>query len=91
MVFLSVFSFSFSMLFCIVAGLMALDLVPRRATGSALALVGISSYLGAAMQSAVSGCLIHSCHSFLPVSLLWLSACVLAFALPLCGWKRLQA
>ena len=40
MAFVAVFSFAFSVVFCIVAGLMALDFVPRKATGAALGIEG---------------------------------------------------
>jgi OPA family sugar phosphate sensor protein UhpC-like MFS transporter len=41
-----------------VGGLFAVDLAPRQATGAAMGLVGIFSYLGAAMQETVSAGLI---------------------------------
>ena len=91
----AVFSCSFSVVFCIVAGLMALDFVPRRATGAALGIVGISSYAAAGLQSVVSGLLIDGfaadgLYNFLPVSLFWIAACFLAFSLPVIGWKYLR-
>ena len=83
------------MLYCIVAGLMALDMVPRRATGAALGIVGLSSYFAAALQSAVSGYLIDRGASalgydFTPVSIFWTAACLLATVLPVIGWKFLK-
>ena len=91
----AVFSFSFSVVFCIVAGLMALDFVPRRATGAALGIVGISSYAAAGLQSVASGLLIEGfaadgLYNFLPVSVFWIAACFLAFSLPVIGWKYLR-
>ena len=99
-VFVSLFSLSIGMLYCIVAGLMALDLVPRKATGAALGIVGLSSYAAAAIQSVVSGFLIDgnllsvsasaaSAYNFTPVSLFWLAACLLATLLPIVGWRHL--
>ena len=95
MVFVAVFSFSFSIVFCIVAGLMALDFVPRKATGAALGIVGISSYAAAGLQSSVSGFLIggfveQGVYNFTPVSIFWIVACLLAFVLPVIGWKYLR-
>ena len=95
MVFVAVFSFSFSVVFCIVAGLMALDFVPRKATGAALGIVGISSYAAAGLQSVASGFLIDGFSSgdvydFGPVSIFWIVACFLAFSLPVVGWKYLR-
>ncbi len=95
MAFVAVFSFSFSIVFCIVAGLMALDFVPRKATGAALGIVGISSYAAAGLQSVVSGFLIdgfaaEGLYNFRPVSIFWIIACLLAFVLPVVGWKYLR-
>ena len=92
----AVFSMSFSVVFCIVAGLMALDFVPRKATGAALGIVGISSYAAAGLQSVISGLLIDSyvsegVYDFGPVSVFWLIACALAFILPVAGWRFLRA
>lgn len=95
MVYVAVFSLCFSVVFCIVGGLMALDFVPRRATGAALGIVGISSYAAAGLQSVVSGFLIGGnqtgeVFNFLPVSIFWIAACLLAFVLPVLGWKYLR-
>ena len=95
MAFVAVFSFAFSVVFCIVAGLMALDFVPRRATGAALGIVGVSSYAAAGLQSVASGLLIDGfasdgLYNFVPVSVFWIAACFLAFSLPVIGWKYLR-
>lgn len=95
MAFVAVFSFAFSVVFCIVAGLMALDFVPRRATGAALGIVGISSYAAAGLQSMTSGFLIdgfatEGIYDFGPVSIFWIVACLLAVVLPVLGWKYLK-
>lgn len=57
-VFVSVFSLAVGVLYCIVSGLMAIDIVPRKATGAALGIVGISSYMTIGVQNIVSGLLI---------------------------------
>ena len=93
--FIALFSFSFSVVFCIVAGLMALDFVPRKGTGAALGIVGISSYAAAGIQSLVSGLLIQGgesagLYNFTPVSVFWMISCLLAFSLPVIGWKYLR-
>jgi OPA family sugar phosphate sensor protein UhpC-like MFS transporter len=93
--FVAVFSMAFSIVFCIVAGLMALDFVPRKATGAALGIVGISSYAAAGAQSIVSGFLIEGnaadgIYNFTPVSVFWTIACLIAFVLPVVGWKCLR-
>ena len=91
----AVFSASFSVVFCIVGGLMALDFVPRKATGAALGIVGVSSYAAAGLQSLASGWLIGgytagNVYNFTPVSIFWIAACLLAFTLPIIGWKYLR-
>ena len=95
MAFVALFSCAFSVVFCIVAGLMALDFVPRKATGAALGIVGISSYAAAGLQSVASGLLIdgsatNGLYNFTPVSLFWIVSCLLAFVLPVLGWKYLK-
>ena len=57
-VFVSIFSLAVGVLYCIVSGLMAIDIVPRKATGAALGIVGISSYMTIGIQNIVSGLLI---------------------------------
>ena len=74
---------------------MALDFVPRKATGAALGIVGISSYAAAGLQSVASGFLIEGYSAdglfdFTPVSVFWIIACFLAFTLPVIGWKYLR-
>jgi len=74
---------------------MALDFVPRKATGAALGIVGISSYAAAGLQSVASGYLIQDfatdgLYNFTPVSIFWIVACFLAFSLPVIGWKYLR-
>ena len=93
--FVALFSMAFSVVFCIVAGLMALDFVPRKATGAALGIVGISSYAAAGAQSIVSGFMIQGnaaggLYNFKPVSVFWIIACLIAFVLPVVGWKYLR-
>ena len=56
--FVSMFSLAVGVLYCIVSGLMAIDIVPRKATGAALGIVGISSYMTIGIQNIVSGQLI---------------------------------
>ena len=90
------FSLFIGTVYCIVAGLMALDIVPRKATGAALGIVGISSYVAAGIQDIASGFIIQGSAAagtadfdFTAVSLFWLSACLISFILPVIGWKYL--
>lgn len=52
------FGIAIGVLICFLGGLMAVDLVPRKATGSALGIVGLASYIAAGLQDIVSGQLI---------------------------------
>ena len=101
-IYVSFFSLFIGVLYCVVAGLMAVDIVPRKATGAALGIVGISSYVAAAVQDIVSGYLIQGAsavsasapssdvYDFPPAAIFWISACLLSFVLPVLGWKRMK-
>ncbi len=98
--YVSLFSLSTGVLYCIVAGLMAVDIVPRKATGAALGVVGISSYVAAGLQDIVSGYLIQGftvesaggdLYDFGPVSWFWIIAAVVSFVLPVLNWKKMTA
>lgn len=103
-VYVSMFSFSMGVLYCVVAGLMAVDIVPRKATGAALGIVGISSYVAAGLQDITSGYLIqynttevlnaagevNKVYDFGPVSWFWVVAAVISFALPVLNWNKLR-
>ena len=100
-VYVSVFSLAVGVLYCIVAGLMAVDIVPRKATGAALGIVGISSYMAAGIQDIASGYLIEgnmqdaadiadAVYDFTPVSVFWLTAALISFLLPVFNWKKMK-
>ena len=97
--YVSLFSLSVGVLYCIVAGLMAVDIVPRKATGAALGVVGISSYVAAGLQDITSGYLIQyntaqvngaDVYDFGPVSYFWLAAALVSFVLPVLNWKKMK-
>lgn len=89
-IYVSVFSLSIGVVYCTVAGLMALDIVPRKATGAALGMVGLASYVAAGVQNIVSGILIgESDFNFAPVSVFWIAACLLSFLIPVLSWRLL--
>lgn len=90
--YISLFSLAIGVLYCIVAGLMAVDIVPRKATGAALGIVGISSYAAAAVQDVVSGYLIQNGEvaDFTGAAIFWLAACALSVLLPVLGWNRMR-
>lgn len=95
------FGVSIGVLICFVGGLMAVDLVPRKATGAALGVVGMASYAAAGIQNIVSGYLIggngtsfvdngveNVSYDFLPVSIFWIGSAAISFLLPILNWKR---
>ena len=97
--YVSLFSLATGVLYCIVAGLMAVDIVPRKATGAALGVVGISSYVAAALQDITSGYLIQfnteniagaDVYDFGPVSVFWMVAALISFMLPVMNWKKMK-
>lgn len=97
--YVSVFSLTVGILYCIVAGLMAVDIVPRKATGAALGVVGISSYVAAGLQDIISGYMIQGnttnivgvdVYDFTPVSVFWLVAALVSFILPVMNWKKMK-
>ncbi len=103
--YVSLFSFSMGVLYCVVAGLMAVDIVPRKATGAALGVVGISSYIASGLQDITSGYMIQyntaeimdaagnvvdKVYDFGPVSWFWVAASIIAFALPILNWKKMR-
>ena len=99
--YVALFSLATGVLYCIVAGLMAVDIVPRKATGAALGIVGISSYVAAGIQDIASGYLIQgytkgaadistASYDFGPVSVFWLAATLTAFILPVIFWKKMK-
>ena len=90
-IYVSVFSLAIGVVYCTVAGLMALDIVPRKATGAALGVVGLASYAAAGVQNIVSGVMIgENDFNFAPVSVFWIVSCLLCFLILLVSWKSLR-
>lgn len=54
------FGTAIGILICFIGGLMAVDLVPRKASGAALGVVGVASYAAAGIQDIISGVLIEN-------------------------------
>ncbi|TZF84901.1 MFS transporter [Pedobacter sp. BS3] len=91
-----VFGFSIGVLICYLAGLMAVDIVPKRVSGAAIGVVGVASYIGAGLQDIVSGMLIESGktvqgnvvnYNFAPVLFFWIGAALLSVILCLLIWN----
>ena len=99
---MTLFGISIGVLICFIGGLMAVDLVPRKATGAALGIVGLASYVAAGLMNVISGWLIDGQalrdevtgeivrYDFTYVSLFWVGAAVISFILPIFNWKRRQ-
>ena len=100
---MTLFGISIGVLICFIGGLMAIDIVPRKATGAALGIVGLASYVAAGIQDVVSGLLIDNMavkdaasgeilqYNFTYVSWFWIGAAIISFLLPILNWRRKQA
>jgi OPA family sugar phosphate sensor protein UhpC-like MFS transporter len=90
------FGIAIGVLISFLGGLMAVDLVPRQATGAALGIVGMASYAAAGLQNVVTGLLLDNniteagVHDYTYASWFWLGAAVISFLLPVLNWKRKQ-
>jgi OPA family sugar phosphate sensor protein UhpC-like MFS transporter len=94
-----VFGLAIGALICYLGGLMAVDIASKKASGAALGVVGIASYIGAAVQDFVSGLTIESgktagaaadaaVYDFSVVSWFWFGAAILSvvFTLIVCAF-----
>lgn len=90
------FGLSIGILICFLGGLMAIDIAPKQATGAAVGVIGIASYMAAGMQDIISGFLIESrktvvngieIYDFSAIRLFWLGAAILSFIFLLIIWK----
>ncbi len=87
------FGLSVGVLVCFLGGLMAVDIVHKKATGAALGVVGIASYIGAGIQDIISGSMIEGSktgssstsllYDFSKVSMFWIGASIASFVLVL--------
>lgn len=77
-------------------GLFATDICPKRVVGAAMGLIGVFSYLGAAVQEQISGLLIERGttivdgvrhYDFGPAILFWMGASVVSLALASSLWR----
>lgn len=77
-------------------GLFATDICPKRVAGAAVGLIGVFSYLGAAVQEHVSGVLIERGmrvidgvrhYDFGPAMIFWMGASVASLALAAALWR----
>ena len=90
------FGLGIGVLLCFLGGLMAVDIAPRNASGAALGVVGIASYVGAGLQDVMSGLLIEGnkrvvdgveVYDFTYINWFWIGAAVSSVLLALLVWK----
>lgn len=96
------FGIAIGVLIAFLGGLMAVDVVPRNATGAALGIVGMLSYAAASIQEKVSGYLVNSNitesvnelgevvkhYDFSSAAIFWIGASVVSFLLPILNWGK---
>lgn len=89
-----IFGLAIGALICYLGGLMAVDIASKKASGAALGVVGIASYIGAALQDLVSGMTIGAgraagaaSYDFTPVICFWIGSAVLSVLCVLTVWR----
>ncbi len=94
--FMSVGGFAMGGLVVFLGGLAAVDICPKRASGAAMGVIGLFSYLGAAIQDQVSGSLLEANktvvdgvtrYDFDAVFVFWIASTVMAILLSLVLWR----
>ncbi|MDE7442570.1 MAG: MFS transporter [Muribaculaceae bacterium] len=90
------FGLGIGVLICFLGGLMAIDIAPRNASGAALGVVGIASYIGAGLQDVMNGILIQGnktmvdgveVYDFTAVNWFWIGSAMLSVLLTLLVWN----
>lgn len=90
------FGLGVGVLICFLGGLMAVDIAPRNASGAALGVVGIASYIGAGLQDVMSGVLIEGnksmidgveVYDFTYINWFWIGSALLSVLLALFVWN----
>lgn len=75
---------------------MAVDIAPKNASGAALGVVGVASYVGAGVQDIMSGLLIEGnkqmvngveTYDFAYINYFWIGAALMSVLLTLLVWK----
>lgn len=96
------FGVAIGILICFLGGLMAVDIVPREASGAALGIVGIASYAAAGIQDIASGLLIDThktltsvtngveqyTYDFTPALVFWIAAAIVSVLLVCVVWIK---
>ena len=93
---MAVFGFAIGGLLVFLGGLMAVDICSKKASGAALGLVGMFSYLGAAIQDVLSGYFINTSKTVVGGTVLynfdnafycWIGASILSMVLASSLWN----
>jgi OPA family sugar phosphate sensor protein UhpC-like MFS transporter len=93
---MAVFGVATSALVCYLGGMMAIDFAPRKASGAALGVVGMASYIGAGLQDIISGALIgankeivagSTVYDFSTIRFFWIGAAILSMLLCATLWR----
>ena len=75
---------------------MAVDIAPKKASGAALGVIGIASYIGAGVQDILSGRLIGesktivngiAAYDFSSIRYFWIAAAIISVLLCACLWR----
>ncbi|WP_414153111.1 MFS transporter [Pectinatus cerevisiiphilus] len=91
-----VYGFTMGSLVCYLGGLMAVDICPKRATGAAMGMIGLFSYIGASLQEKVSGYLINAgktvvngqaIYDFHAAAVFWVGAAVISCLMAILVWN----
>lgn len=99
---MAIFGLAIGALICFLGGLMAVDIASKKASGAALGVVGIASYIGAAVQDLISGFAIQdgkiaathvsaASYDFSIVAWFWVGAAVLSVVCALAVWNAKAA
>ena len=90
------FGLGIGVLICFLGGLMAVDIAPKNASGAALGVVGVASYIGAGIQDIMSGLLIEGnkqvvngveTYDFTYINYFWIGAALMSVLLTLIVWN----
>ncbi len=91
-----VYGFTLSGLLAVIGGLFAVDIMPKQVSGAVCGFIGISSYLGAALQENISSYLIAGGveiidgvkhYDFSQAVIFWISSSVISMILAATLWK----
>lgn len=93
---MGIFGFGVGGLIVFLAGLIAVDILPKAVAGTVKGLIGMFAYVGAGTQDWISGWLLDShksvvegktIYDFAPAFYFWIGASVLSVVLAACAWN----